>query len=312
MPGFRTSFLSILSLLASQIAAFPPPSSTTYVGELQERWQFPSDHLPIGIFLQDANSSFRILSWNVLNTAYIKWIDENSQGLARSGITQENIPIKENGFTVREQHVIDSLLNMAQAPHCPNNILCLQECSERFIQELSRQLPSHIKIIRSSDAATKNQNIVLYNATAFDFVEKNLHSRAFPSEPSRPLMEVVLEKQGIRYRIFNAHLRCESSSTQKFELAQFVYAQKHPEEVTIALGDLNTHRAQMEEAFASQRREPNSFLSFSPYKTTVSPELHSKTIDHIFLDPGPHSLTIREVSPNELLDGLQDLVDLLN
>jgi hypothetical protein len=49
-----------------------------YVGELHEKWRFPSDHLPVGIEV----NGVRILSWNVLNNAYIEWVTEkDSQGL---------------------------------------------------------------------------------------------------------------------------------------------------------------------------------------------------------------------------------------
>ena len=175
-------------------------------------------------------------------------------------------------------------------------------------QELELQLPPHMKVVRSSDTAVKNQNLILYDARLFGFVEKTLHINAFPSEPNRPLMEVLLEKNGVRYRIFNAHLRCDSAKLQRFELAQFIHSRKQKAEVTLALGDLNVDQAQMEEAFQGNE----SFLSFSPYKTTVSPELHAKTIDHIFIDLGVNSLTVRETSANELLEGLQNLVDLLS
>jgi len=285
-----------------------PVLERIYVGALQERWQFPSDHLPIGVSVTDANSSFRVVSWNVLNSAYMKWIYDNSQGLAESSLTKEDIPIKENGLTLREQHAIDSLLFMIEFS---SNIICLQECSERFIHELQLQLPFHMKIVRSSDAAVKNQNIVLYDGLLFELIEKNLHAGVFTSEPSRPLMEVVLESQGIRTRIFNAHLRCDALMPQRFELAHFVSSRKKKEEITVVLGDLNVDQKEMKEAFAPHDSS-HGFLSFSPYKTTVSPELESKTIDHIFIDSGDNILKMRENLPNEMLVGMQDIVDLLN
>ena len=125
------STLFYFSLITSQIAIAAVPLSQTsrvYVGELQERWKFPSDHLPIGISIQDTTTSFRVISWNVLNSAYMKWIYDNSQGLARSDLTKEDIPIKEGGLTLREQHVIDLVQSFS------TDILCLQECSEIFIK----------------------------------------------------------------------------------------------------------------------------------------------------------------------------------
>lgn len=311
--------LNITSLIANPLPKPAPlalsssiDSERIFIGELQENWNFPSDHLPIGIFLEDANHQFQVISWNVLNSAYMKWIYENSQGLARSELTKNDFVIKDNGLTLREQLVINSLLKMLALP---SPLICLQECSELFIQELVSQLPPHIKIIRSSEAAVKNQNIALYDANLFKFVEKTLHSNVFSLEPNRPLMEFILEKQGIRFRIFNAHLRCDPSNPQCFDLAAFVYKQKQKEEIAIVLGDLNVDQSLMIEAFvksAAQSNLESTFLPFSPYKTTVSPELESKSIDHIFLDFGMHLLTVRAAAPDELLEELQQKVDLLS
>ncbi len=44
----------------------------TYVGELQEKWQFPSDHLPIGMTFEDLHFA----SWNVLDAEYMSWVTE--------------------------------------------------------------------------------------------------------------------------------------------------------------------------------------------------------------------------------------------
>src|SRR5579859_7614015 len=92
-------------------AAFTPlslPSDVdrVYVGELQESWDFPSDHLPIGVFLGDGEDETLLISWNVLNSAYLKLIYENSQGLSRSALTRDDFAIKETGLTLREQLTI--------------------------------------------------------------------------------------------------------------------------------------------------------------------------------------------------------------
>lgn len=282
------------------------PSERAFVGELQEKWQFPSDHLPIGVSIAQGKDSFSVVSWNVLNSEYMHWIRNNDQGLGRSALTKEDIPVKENGFTLREQHVLDALLEMIQSS---KQIICLQECSERFIQELKNQLPPSMKILCSSDNPVRNQNIVLYDEKLFGFVEKNLHRDAFPSDPGRPLMEVVLEKDGVRYRIFNAHLRCDSASAQRNELAQFVGKRQVEGEVTLVLGDLNVDQTQMAASFAALSRP---FIPFSPYKTTVSPELCSKAIDHIFIDAGGHPLQIRALEANQLLQDLEKSVKLFD
>ena len=44
------------------------------MGELQEKWQFPSDHLPVGMNLD----GLKIASWNVLNPLYMNWVIEKN------------------------------------------------------------------------------------------------------------------------------------------------------------------------------------------------------------------------------------------
>ena len=61
------------------------------VGKLQKKWQFPSDHLPIGMTVKGVH----IASWNVLNTAFFRWIEKNSQGLKDSMLKEENYPVKD-------------------------------------------------------------------------------------------------------------------------------------------------------------------------------------------------------------------------
>ena len=75
-----------------QLAAAPQfQAMGTYVGELQEKWQFPSDHLPIGMTFEDLH----IASWNVLDAKYMDWVmEKDSQGLKRSMIGEEHVYIE--------------------------------------------------------------------------------------------------------------------------------------------------------------------------------------------------------------------------
>ncbi len=58
--------------------------------------------------------------------------------------------------------------------------------------------------------------------------------------------------------------------------------------------------------------QKNSFIPLSPYRTTISPELYSKAIDHIFVDLGGNFLEMAEMDANEVLGELQKSVDLLS
>ena len=93
-----------------------------YVGELQEKWQFLSDHLPIGMTIDDLN----IVSWNVLDAEYMSWITKNEQGLSRSMITDEHVYIGDSKLTIRDKHVVDLILQTISHPTHPRSILSLK------------------------------------------------------------------------------------------------------------------------------------------------------------------------------------------
>ena len=79
------------------------------VGELGEKWDFPSDHLPIGVTI----NNHHIVCWNILNTDYLHWIETNSQGLKDSAIMRDNVPVgPDSDLTIREERVIQAVLEI--------------------------------------------------------------------------------------------------------------------------------------------------------------------------------------------------------
>lgn len=102
---------------------------------LAEKWQWPSDHLPIGASVErvGVEGTLRIISWNVLNTLWVHCISSDSQGLDGSDITKQNIQARSH-LTVREERV--AILVMELMRNC--DILCLQECSLEMIEVINR------------------------------------------------------------------------------------------------------------------------------------------------------------------------------
>src|SRR5262245_39874654 len=89
-PSSRTSGRHMLYRLSAAPMLEP---KGTYVGKLQEKWQFPSDHLPIGMTMDGLN----IASWNVLDASFMRWMTEkDSQGLKHSMIVDEHIYIGDS------------------------------------------------------------------------------------------------------------------------------------------------------------------------------------------------------------------------
>ena len=135
----------------------------TYVGELQEKWQFPSDHLPIGM----TYDNLHFASWNVLDAQYMHWImQKDSQGLDRSMIIDEHIYIGDSELTLRDKHVVDLILKTISHPTHPRSLLSLQECSKAFLKELNSQLPAHFEMVSNHGDA------ILLDRRQFDLLDK--------------------------------------------------------------------------------------------------------------------------------------------
>ncbi len=271
----RASMRKMKHLLASTPTLRP---MGTYVGELQEKWQFPSDHLPIGMTLGDIHFA----SWNVLDSNYMDWVTEkNSQGLSRSMLADEHIYIEGTGLTVRDQHVVDLILEMTNHPTHPKQLINLQECSDPFMAELAKQLPPHFTVIAAEG-----------NAVVIDqrkFIVQKAHSvkGLFHDEPERTIQEVTLYPidgtQTEPLRIINCHIPGDPTKPARYEFARYLAESFDPSATTIAAGDMNFNELEMsdalQQAFGPTAETPSLH---TPYCTNISPVIfHSKAIDHM-------------------------------
>ena len=111
------SFSPIASAISGESISDPYP-----VGELGDRWQFPSDHLPVG----GTVGEIHFACWNILNTKYLNHIVDNGQGLRESFIMTANIlASEESSITVRESTVIKDILEMIKHPLRPRSLIAL-------------------------------------------------------------------------------------------------------------------------------------------------------------------------------------------
>jgi endonuclease/exonuclease/phosphatase family metal-dependent hydrolase len=275
----------------------------TYVGELQERWQFPSDHLPIAMSFDGLN----IVSWNVLDAEYINWvIEKNSQGLSRSQIADEHIYIGDSNLTVRDQHVVDLILQMISHPTHPRSLLALQECSEPFIAELKSRLPENFMVISHHGEA------VVIDRNCFELIEAKEISGVFSEQPERTFQDITLRRidNGEALRLVNVHLPGNPLMPGRFEWARYLADTFDPRVATIAMGDMNFNEIEMSDAM-TQAFPTSPFSVHSPYCTNISPYTFiSKAIDH-FITYSPHGANVEKHAPDEVLEGLGSIVSLL-
>lgn len=277
-----------------------------HVGELHEKWRFPSDHLPVGIEV----NGVRIISWNVLNNAYMEWVtDKDSQGLNGSLISELNQPVGSDGLTMRDALVAD----MVQAMMSQGQVVALQECSQPFIALLEQRLHSDWQMVKSFDSAREDQDIVLYDSRQLMYrsSDSETTTSAYPSFRGRPLQNAFFESgSGEQLRIINAHIPGDPSKPGREEFARYVQSYHREGTVTVALGDNNFERDEMIAAYRSAGF--SEFSLHSPWKTNIDPYTkESKGIDHFFV---VGTETSRDLRPDEVLqDGhLQETIDLLN
>lgn len=280
-----------------------------YVGELHEKWRFPSDHLPVGVEV----NGVRIISWNVLNNDAIDWvIEKDSQGLNGSLISDLNVKIQPDGLTKRDVVIVEMIQNMMAQGH----VIALQECGKPFLKHLETKLSSDWQLVKSSNTPVKDQNVVLYNMKGLDYSLSfsETPSPAYSQVPPRPLQHLCFtDSSGKDLHLINAHLPGKLVSSTPQEFAKFVtniHQTSKEGAMTIALGDHNFERDEMVAAY--QKAGLDEFSFHSPWKTNVDPTTKdSKGIDHVFI--GGNGIS-RDLQSQEILSGyaLQQTIDLLN
>lgn len=276
-----------------------------YVGDLKDKWQFPSDHLPIATEIEGT----KIISWNVLNNEYMDWVYNNSQGLKGSMLTDLDVPVAgKSGLTQRDLVVIDMINSMAKQS---NGIISLQECGASFLKELEKQLPENWQLVKSTEKSVPDQNVILFNKNNLNYNLKksSISDDGFPTNPGRTIMNCLFEKSnGKNLRVFNSHLPGDPALPGRYEFCDYLKKQsKNDDEISVAMGDMNFEKAEMQEACSKQGFDA---LIVSPtYGTNIDPCKEAKAIDH-FIVSGT-SKNIFALSAEKVLAGLQTITSLI-
>jgi hypothetical protein len=202
------------------------------VGELGEKWNFVSDHLPIGVLIGD----FRALSWNVLNEQYMHYIKENGQGLNGSLITQLHGVMASKGLNLREEIIFKELMLLMDDRY-PRSIIALQEVSNNLSKCLWKYRPKDWEIL--SPAATKQrEQIVLYKKNIFEFVDCTYSIYDKKSAKVVFILTLLEKNSGTHFRFIQSHIPTTEKGPEKF--VKEVAAHFDPHLTTILMGDLNT------------------------------------------------------------------------
>jgi hypothetical protein len=316
----------VLMLLLSFAAIAAPPAqkapeeqtSTQHypVGELGKLWQFPSDHLPIGGSIGDLHFAM----WNILSTQFLSFIKENGQGLRDSLIMTANVPVeKGKPLTVREQMIIDQVMQMFQHKTHPRALIALEEVNDAVFQELERIKPPNMAIIMPFLRDPNNRDIFIFNKDRL--TTSSYGGRRYENSPNNVMSFIQLKdiQTGIRYYFIQSHVPggpVHSPEARK-AFAAFVFEKFNPERPTIIMGDMNRSADYFEKDFTEAFK--NKGLDIQPYEnqpipypTHIDTHREATWIDNLFIYNPYSEIPIKiSADPAEFFDGLKPTMDLL-
>lgn len=286
------------------------------VGLLREKWTLPSDHLPIGLIFP-GKAPVRVASWNVLNSGYMKFVQGDYQGLVGSTITLEDKALGVDGFTIREQHVIDLILEMLKDPNNSHNVIALQECGQTFLNHLNQSLPAHIQLIYTDETA-KDQSVFLYDTSRFDCTEVTIKKGIFSDRPERAALNMQLQDKvtGEYLRCVTAHLPWIPDGSGAKELAAYLLEQQsslRENETLVVMGDMNRTETEIEHSFIEAGLVGQQISPYCTYIPYLKDGVYTQTadVDHCIV-LGHRKGQARAALPDEVLPGLNALVKLLH
>lgn len=284
-----------------------------FVGELGGQWQFPSDHLPIGMTI----GGVHFACWNILNTDYLKHIETNSQGLKNSLIMETNCPGKDPRLTRREEIVLEQVMSLLQHPTQPRSVLSLQETGASFWEVLKERLPPNFETVTAFTNDLVHGDVFIYNSDLL--VCEGLQSKKYECQPKNTIMALDLKERssGIQYRFIQSHVPGGPilSEPARKELADFAMRNYDPNKVIVIMGDMNRPPRDFLNVFAQKAEEysmTQPYMNASiPYPTHINTHREASWIDNFFFAI-PREMQIKISEEDAFFPDHQEMIHLLN
>lgn len=282
-----------------------------YVGELGEKWQFPSDHLPRGMSVGNLHIAF----WNILNKNYLYHIEENTQGLRDSSIMADNIPVStDSTLTVRELICIEMILDMINHPTHPRSIIGLQETHGDVLYHLKKLLPGNW-VVANPPGQPRSQDLYLYDTDVFEFVAVR-GVRYTENQPKTIFTLTLREKSsGEVYRFVQSHVPGGPNSAEGSEkFAIEAIKQYSTTETSILMGDMNASPTTIKEAL--KKASVNAKLGQQPYRyvaidhpSHMNTHLEASWIDNFFIARPKIGGKVQANQPEEIHESIEAIID---
>ena len=311
---FVVSFLVSIGVWGQGNDAYLELHQPYFVGELADRWQFPSDHLPRGATV----GGFHIAFWNILNKKYLYHIEENTQGLRYSSILEDNIAVQPGDpLTVREMISGELIIQMINHPTHPRSLLGLQEAHPDVQKYLKNRLPSYWTFATPPDQP-ESQDIFLYDSHVFEFVSLSAvkYSPRFP----KTIFTITLREKASNklFRFVQSHIPGGpiNSAEGCAKFSEEVMQQYDPNITLVLMGDMNQSPDVIQNALEKAAEckgigQPFSYLPIA-HPSHVNTHLEASWIDHFFVSvPEDIQITASDF-PGEICEDLVPIVKLLN
>lgn len=279
------------------------------VGELGAKWSFPSDHLPISIWIDGIG----ITSWNILDPGCMRWILDNTQGLKESSLVTDHRPVKEGAaLTIREAHVLDQLDTMI---HCPNpqSVLALQEVGAATYAALKERLPSYMHIIRSNKGPLVHEDILIYDSRRLRHDGHVAHN--YSGKGNTWLLVKLKDKESKqRYHVIVSHVPGGPDAEGYLrELAEASLSRFDVKAHTLIVGDQNRspdYFLKQLDAVAREKKMRQPFIEIPvTYPTHVNTLCEASWIDNIFFaSPATALPHVQVAEPSKQAQAAADLM----
>jgi len=284
--SFKKSLLVVLLLLsplmARGVAGEKNSTACFSVGELGEKWEFGSDHLPTGVSVDNRH----FVSWNILDKKYLRWIETNSQGLLKSAIMRDNVPLSETSpLTVREEKIIRQIVEMATHPTHPRSVIALQETNPDVFEELQQRLP---KSYVYADLSSSHGDVFFFDNAAFEMVDFT-GNNYYDSKNTWSILTLRDLDDGKVYAFVQSHVPGgDYSANARNQLAYQTLTHLNPGAITFIMGDQNRSpdyfAGDLERVAKELNWNANPFQILEiPYPTHVNTLQEASWIDNLFV-----------------------------
>ena len=245
------------------------------ITNITKEWKFFSDHLPKGtIFKTKEKANISIITCNVLNCDYVKYIIQfNDQLLRESIITKthkKNILLyqtpKKSSVPIddRERMMLKWINHCIYTLHV--DVLCLQEVNTKFIKVFEDYVKNEYKGYNILNSTTEGENteMIFYNTKKLKFNTSYLRTDEEKSREYWGMISGLFDIIETREYVLIANIHCWYGNHKEFDVLLNRISKWYPKIPKFVVGDFNVSHLEI------HRLLPNSYKHYSMTNYSLS------------------------------------------